>query len=397
MARGAGSPPTAMRALLVAALLLAATTAAGCTDKLTSLGADGGTLEKPAFTLTPESGGKDTEFVVDAGDLGKKYNITWDWGDGVLTYGASSSHVYGFTNGEMTITLLAKGDEGQGIALKTVKLGTGKNADPSVTVRAQKTWIEARKPVNLTATGRDTDRDPLTYLWTYSVLEGGAAGADGHGHDHGGTAAPAATGQEFVLDGTGPKTSAIFESAGKYLVKVRASDPKGGEATAETTIDVSSKIPDAQVQTSFEGTIGAGTAGAGLSEKLWDPPAGDAPDTNVDAVRHPFELLYPASVLILLQWNDTAASQTGASASDLDLEMRNKESGETVFKSETRIQPGAPPVVPPALEYNFTQVPAGTYDIIIRGFAGAQVTYVVNVFATLQLTPELVAAVEGSG
>jgi hypothetical protein len=384
-----------MRIFLVA-FLAVAVLLSGCTDKL-SFAADGGTLAAPAFSVTPETGGKDTVFTVDAGKLGEKYNLTWDWGDGTVTYGKRSEHKYGFTNGVMTVTLVATDEAGtQGLALRTVKLGTGENADPTVTVRAAKTWIEARKPLNLTATGRDTDRDPLSYLWTYSIVSGGASG-DGHAHDHGsgGAAPPAAAGQEFVIDGKDAKTSVTFDAAGKYLVKVRASDPKGGQAIAETTIDVSAKIPDAQFQTTYEGTLNAGSAGAGVSEKLWDLPAGEAPDTNVDAVRHPLQLRYPANLVIILQWNDTAASQTGMSASDLDLAMRDVASGEIVFASENRAQPGVPPVVPPPFEFNVTQVPAGDYEIIVRGYVAAQATYVVTVFASLQLTPELVAQVEG--
>lgn len=373
------------------ALLVCASLLAGCTEKLTPAAA-GGTLDSPLFTVSPLTGGKDTVFTVDAGKLGGKYNLSWDWGDGTVSYGGRAEHKYGFTNGIMTVTLVVTDAAGkQGFALRTVTLGTGENVDPTVTVRAAKSWVEALKPVNLTATGRDADRDPLKYLWTYVVLEQGGAG-DGHAHAHG---APAATGQEFVIPGEDARASVIFDKAGRYLVKVRASDPKGGAATAETEVEVSTKIPDAQFQTAFEGVVGAGSAGAGVSEQLWGLPVPGAPDTNVDAVRHALPLRYPASIVVILQWNDTVASQTGMSAFDLDLEMRNADTGETVFVSEMRAQPGVPPTVPPPFEFNATQVPAGNYEIIVRGYAGAQVTYVVTVFAHFQLTPELVRAAEG--
>lgn len=383
-----------MRAPFFLAILLVGSLLAGCTDKLTP-SSDGGATGSSGFSVTPEKGGKDTVFTVDAGKLAaKSVNLTWDFGDGTVAYGARAEHVYGFTNGVMTITLFATDAAGkQGISMRTVTLGSGENQEPKVTVRAARSWIEANQPVNLSATGRDTDRDPLTYLWTYSILSGGGGG-DGHGdHDHG--AAPTATGQEFVIPGNGSRVSASFESAGKYLVKVRATDPKGGESVADTTIDVSTKIPPLQIEETYEGTLAAGTGGAGASQKLWGAPA-DAPDTNVDAVRHTFELRYPASAIAILQWNDTAAQQAGMAAFDLDLELVDRATGDVLFSSQTRIQPGPPPTVPPPYEFNHTQLPPGAYDLVVRGYAGVQVSYTLTLFLSLQLTPELVAAAEGA-
>ncbi len=377
-----------MRAFVLATILVAAAFA-GCTEKV---GLDSASADSASFKLEPTTGGKDTVFKVDAGKLAKN-NVTWDWGDGTVSYGAKAEHKYNFTNGVMTVTLIATDKDGkQGIATGKVTLGSGKNALPNVTVRAAKAWVEVRKPVNLTATTRDTDRDPITHLWTYSILSGGASG-DGHAHDHG--AAPTATGQEFVIEGNAAKASVLFDTPGRYLIKVRASDPKGGESVAQTAVDVSRHIPEPTFQTTFEGVVGAGTAGAGVSQTLWGVPA-DVPDTNVDVVRHPVSLLYPANVVIILQWNDTAAEQTGMAATDLDLEFRNADNGTTIFKSENRVAPGPPPSVPPPFEYNITQVPPANYEVIVRGFAGAQITYKVTFFASLRLTPELVAAAEGN-
>lgn len=381
-----------MRTPLLLSLLLVGSLLAGCTDKLSLSGDEGApaTTTEGGFALSPEKGGKDTVFTVDAGKLASKAaNLTWDFGDGRAAYGGRAEHVYGFTNGRMTITLLATGDDGkQSIFQRSVVLGSGENKAPTVTARAARSWIEANQPVNLTATGRDTDRDPLNYLWTYTVVSGGGGG-DGHAHDHGG----GATGQEFVIPGNGSRVTASFEAAGKYVVKVRASDPKGGEAVANATIDVSTKIPPLQMQETWNGTIVAGTAGAGVSQQLWGTPA---PDTNVDAVRHTVELRYPASALAILMWNDTAAQNTGMAAFDLDLELVDRATGEVLFSSQTRVQPGPPPMVPPPFEFNMTQVPPGTYDLVVRGYAAAQVTYTLSFFATFQLTPETVAAAEGA-
>lgn len=335
--------------------------AAGCTGGGGALSLNKATLDEPDFTLDPPKGDANTVFKVDALGLGDKYNVTWDWGDGKLTYGGTSEHKYGFTNGVMTVTLLVTDGSEQGIARKTLTLGSGENKAPAVSARAQRAWIAVGQQTNLTATGSDGDRDPLTYLWTWRA-DGGAA--------------------ETALAGTGNRVPISFEEPGKYQVKVRARDPKGGEAVANFTMDVSKSIPASRLEQTFNGTIVAGAGGAGVSEKAWTE---GVPDTAVDAVRHRYTLLYPANTLIFLMWNDT----TGQGVMDLDLELRSAD-GTTVFKSETRA-PAAP------FEFNVTQQEPGDYDIIVRGVVGANVPYTLLLQATLQLTPERVAAVEGSG
>lgn len=370
-----------LRAALVASLVVLAGALAGCTDKL-SLGST--TAED--FTLEPTRGDKDTVFTVVAGSVADGRDVTWDWGDGTVSKGPRAEHRYGFSNGVMNVTMFVAGDETV-VASKTVTLGSGVNKPPTATARAQKSWVEVGKMVNVTATGSDGDRDPLKYLWTYTLVSGGGAD-DGHGHAHG--AAPQVG--EVLLESTTNRASVVFDAPGRYDVKVRVKDPKGGEAVANTTVDVSRQIPDAQVQTTFTGRLVAGTAGAGVAEKAWVDPA---PDSHVDAARHPFTLKYPATVYVFLTWNDTS----NASAYDLDMELRNADTGETVFKAEHHAvnpaSPGPPTPMPP-LEINYTAVEPGNYEIVVRAFAGAQVDYAAQLFATLKLTPELVAAVEGS-
>lgn len=350
----------------VAAVVLAVLLA-GCTGGLGgALSLNAASLAEPSFDLSPEKGDAQTVFKVDARGLGDKYNVTWDWGDGIFSYGEEAEHKFGFTNGIMTVTLIATDDDGQqGIASRTLTLGSGENKVPTVTARAQRTWIEVGRTINLSATGSDADRDPLTYFWSYSSEDSSA---------------------EKPIAGKKNRVPVSFDAPGVYNVKVRARDPKGGEALGNVTVSVSTSIPETRVEHVFNGTVLAGSGGAAASEKLWGTPA---PDTGVDSVRHRFALAYPAYALIFLTWNDTVAQTAGQGAQDLDLELR-KADGTTVFKSETR----GPPNIP--LEFNLTQVDAGEYDVIVRGFAAANVNYSVLVQATLQITPEMVLAREGA-
>ena len=346
-------------------LVLAATAAllaAGCTGKLGIT--DAASLDEPGFTVTPEKGDASTVFTVDAGKLASGMEATWDFGDGTFLAGRIASHAYGFTNGEMTITLLLTKDGEQGIATRTVKLGTGRNANPTARLTASPAWVEVGKPVSLDARPSDTDKDPLKVAWSKRT--------DG---------AP----EVEALPVTDNKTTLTFDKPGRYVVGVRVSDPKGGLASRNVTIDVSKVIPPREQQWTWNGTLVAGTAGQGVVEKTWGtpvpPPPAEAP-AGVDAARHAYSLKYPASTFIMLQWNDTSAQ----GAFDLDLELRDAQN-KTVFKSETRA-PAAP------FELNFTQQPPGDYTVIVRAVAGAKVDYALTVYATLQITPEMVNRVE---
>lgn len=353
--------PGALAATLVVAALLAGCTGGGLGG---AIGLNDASLDDPGFDLSPEQGDANTVFSVDARGLGDKYNVTWDWGDGTFSYGESATHKYGFSNGVMIVTLVATDEEGkQGIATRQLTLGSGVNKAPTVTARAQRTWIEVGRVINLTAAGSDGDRDPLTYFWSY--------------------VAPGAV-VEKAIEGKTNRVPVSFDAPGEYNVKVRARDPKGGEATANVTIDVSRSIPSTRFEQIFNGTVAAGSGGAGLSEKAWaaNPPA---PDTNVDSTRHRYRLDYPANTLIFLTWTDAS----GQGAYDLDLELR-KADGTVVFTSATRGPPNAP------FEFNVTAQEPGDYDVVVRGVVGAQATYSVLVQATLQITPALVAAREGA-
>lgn len=358
-----------LRAAALSLILLAAGLA-GCSDPLSF----GSTGDVDGFSVTPDRGDGKTEFHVQAADELRGRDLTWTFGDGTEAKGDEARHAYGFTNGVMTITLIARDESGvPQIATRTVTLGTGENKPPTGTARAVKDWVAVGQPANLSANARDADGDTLTYLWSYT------------------DASAAGSAAQVVIEGSGPRTSVVFDAPGRYDVKVRIRDPKGAEAIDNLTIDVSRTIPESRIETTFKGTLVAGTGGAAVAEKAWVEPA---PDSYADAARHPYTLDYPATTYVVLQWNDTS----NASAYDLDFEVRDAQTGEVVATGAHHAvdpnAPGAPTPLPP-IEANFTTQEAGSYVIVVKAFSGARVDYEVFLFSTLHLTAELVAAREG--
>jgi hypothetical protein len=356
-----------LAARVVLVVLLASTVAAGCTDKLSFLSS--ASLDKPAFDVTPSEGNADTTFHFDTGSWADGYNVTWEFSDGKTAFGRVVDHVFGYTNGVVTVTLVATDGAGkQGILTRSIKLGTGVNAQPRVTVSTPRTWVEVAKPFDVTARASDADKDPIEYLWTMRNITGSDP-------------------QERIL-GTGPTVPLAFDAPGKYVVKVRVRDPKGGEASDDETFDVSKRIPEPTLDLKWNGTLIAGTGGQQqASEPLWATPA---PDTSVDAARHSYSLDYPASTVIILTWNDTSTQ----GAWDLDLELRDADTNKTIFTSAHHANPGPPPTGTAPFEYNFTMQPPGHYVVLVRAVAGAKIEYALFVRASLLLTPELVAATE---
>jgi hypothetical protein len=375
-----------IRSLLVVALLAASVLAAGCTDKLSLNKAS---LDDPSFSVSPETGDAATTFHVDAGAL-SKYNVTWDFGDGKHANGGSADHQYGFSNGRMTITLIATDGAGkQGIATRVVVLGTGTNHPPSARISAQRSWVMVDAPAAFTAYGYDSDTDPLSYSWSVQPTGGTERiGADGP-----------------------PSFSTTFSAVGSYVVKVRARDPKGGESTDTMVVWATKEIPATTYDALHHGNLTVGNGDAGVNEKLGSVAGGAAPNQTVDSAVYPFTLAYPGYTLVFLTWNDSS----GAGAVDLDLELRFAGNGTTIWKAEHHVvptpdpnhppsPPPVPPPVPPSVptpigpyEYNASVLAPGKYEVVVRGYAGANVPYTALIHASLQVSPESVAKSEAGG
>jgi hypothetical protein len=100
---------------------------------------------------------------------------------------------------------------GQVSFTKPFAVASSSNRPPLVTMESDVTEINTNGTANLTATGYDADGDSLTYTWS-------------------------ATGGQVT--GNGARASYRATTAGRYTVRVLASDGKGGTSDAEVEITV---------------------------------------------------------------------------------------------------------------------------------------------------------------
>lgn len=364
-----------LRPVLLAALLLAAPLLAGCTDKLSLNKAS---LDAPAFDLAPEKGDATTRFHVDAGALAK-YNLTWDFGDGTRAYGASADHKYGFTNGQMTITLYVSDGAKQTTATRIAILGNGANRNPSVSLSAEKTWVQTGSTAKFSTYAYDGDADPLTYRW--SVKPPG--------------------GQDLLVPNAGSSLDYTFPATGAYTVSVRVDDPKGASSTSTQLVWATKSIPATVYDAQYFGNV-TGAGDAGVTEKAYGA-SGGAVNQTVDSAVYEYAIDYTGYTLVFLTWNDTST----VGAQDLDLELRYANNGTTIWTSAhhtASVDPSHPPAVPPSVppsivpvgpyEYNMSLQPPGKYQVVVRSYSAAQVAYRVLIHSSLLVSPELVAKQE---
>jgi PKD repeat protein len=142
-------------------------------------------------------------------------NVSWNFGDGQQSSGASASHTYQNPGsyGAVVTATDANGDA----ASATVLVQVGTNAKPVVAINATPTQGAAPLAVSFTANAVGGDA-PLTYAWAFG---------------------DAAT-------GTGGTASHTYQSNGSYDAKVTVTDANGDAATATVTIVVNNSTGSTQ-------------------------------------------------------------------------------------------------------------------------------------------------------
>lgn len=213
---------------------------------------------------------------------------TWDFGDGLEAEGKEVEHIFGFTDGDVTVKLTAcTGDECESV-LRKVPLGGDKNIPPQGDLVATTEWAVVGETVVLDATGAtDANGDPILYRWSCERVADIQPPADGGGHDHGAPGVPfgvnalatydetlaggddhgASLCADFGFDVTQPwsrdagKISGNFAESGVYRMDVFVRDPKSASWIGRLDLYVSDSRPAPTTTIDFSGSLLAGNQG----------------------------------------------------------------------------------------------------------------------------------------
>lgn len=152
-----------MRAPLpLTVLALLAVPLAGC---IGGIAGDGGPLNA-AFSVEQAGG---TTYVFDAsGSGGSDLTYAWDFGDGATATGEVVEHTFPSGDGYVSVMLTVTDGSGEtDREVQGVRLGTGQNDPPDVTVELSSDWVATGEPVTATATVSDPEGDDYTIQWAY--------------------------------------------------------------------------------------------------------------------------------------------------------------------------------------------------------------------------------------
>ncbi len=141
---------------VVAALLMASLALAGCTG--------GGELD---MLVTPSDDPVTQPYIFEA--TGPSYdNYVWDFGDGFVEEGAEVEHLFGFTNGDVAVTLTASNEGEEEVTIRrSVSLGGTRNVNPQGAMITNSYWINPGDEFVIDASQTiDADGDPLLFRWT---------------------------------------------------------------------------------------------------------------------------------------------------------------------------------------------------------------------------------------
>lgn len=227
---------------------------------------------------------------------GSAESFTWDFGDGTgLHDGRRVEHVFGFTDGEVTVRMTAQTADGPKTFSEKVDLGGARNAIPVPAMIGSTNWVEPGDPVRISAAGSTDDNgDPLLFRWSCQAL-GPALPA--HGDDHGtgglpfgiqvlGSVSANITEPDRTVEGDlctafesedafsrDATIEGTFENEGVYNIDVEIRDPKSPSQIGRMVIFVTPGIPPVEETLSLTGTLTAGSGGQvqNIMEQITNP------------------------------------------------------------------------------------------------------------------------------
>lgn len=378
-------------AVLVAALLT--TGLAGCIGDAGGEDVDMNSIAEQgmAISVTPESGDASTNFTFDASETPEADDLTfhWDFGDGTNATGDVVHHVFKWTDNTYEVEVTASQGNQSISTTVPVEVGDGENEIPTVSVDSSKPWVAHGEQVELTADASDPDGDPVEVQWLVAkkVKQGGHDhGGDGGGHGHGGGGDSGPQSDPYgIAEPSGKNgTSATFsfDESGTYKLVGKAQDPKGGTAEDSVEIKVTRTVPKPTFTLIESDTLAAGTGagqtGTSASELLYEVQQ-PSQNTFVDAARYDTRLIYPGEGTFSLDWSNSTAP------ADLDLFLQDS-TGENVVELDG--------VNPTGTQVSTdVDLPKGSYTILVRANAGANIDYTVTLDLDLKI-PGLTVGVD---
>jgi len=191
-------------------------------------GGGGSTIVSPTADANgPYSGFIDEEITFDGSgstDDGTITNFTWDFGDGNIGYGETTTHIYSSPD-LYTVTLTVTDNEGAKDTDGTTALISQPNLPPTNPEVYGPTSGTKNTEYTYTALSSDPDNDSIQYTFEW-------------GDDN-------ITETEFLPNGTAADQDYSWESAGKYTIKVNASDNQNASSgTTEYIVLIDVHIVD---------------------------------------------------------------------------------------------------------------------------------------------------------
>lgn len=309
--------------------------------------------------------------------------FVWNFGDGSGDHeGKTIEHVFGFTDGTVTVRLTGfKGDEPE-VTTQQLSLGSGRNTLPVPVLVTDTEWVKPGEPVRFTAE-RTTDEngDPILYRWSCTLVA--SPPPPPHGDNHGAavgvpfgvnvlgqvvsdfteevdrtiegdmcTSLGDGLGVDFTMEGT---IEGSFETEGLYNIDVEIKDPKSNPLVGRMNIFVTNEIPEPTAQQSFEGSFLFGNNGA------VDEQADQIQEGDYDIIRHSFRLELPTDAGSKI----TFTQATGLPVSD-PITYSVEGGGKPIITANSLAE----------LELSKGQLVQGfDYDLIIRQPLGAAGSY----------------------